>query len=172
MSRSWPAWPRSRTFIPGGPRVLALHAVGAFSGAAGFRKRLFPLSCGRLGAALFGHVVLERKAMTPWFRIAPLALVALLTGCVVAPPPRPYYDQPIVVAPPAPRVEYAGPPPAFGHIWIGGYWAWTGHRHDWVPGHWEAHRPGYHWAPHRWERHGDRWHEQRGRWERHHGGRR
>lgn len=95
----------------------------------------------------------------------------LLTACVVAPPGRPVYREPILVAPPAPRVEYVGPPPVVGQIWIGGFWSWGGNRHEWVPGHWEAPRPGYVWVPHRWERNGDRWQQYGGHWEAHEHGR-
>lgn len=51
-----------------------------------------------------------------------------LAGCVVAPAPvqRPYYDEPVVVAPPTPRVEYYGAPPVTGQIWISGFWNWVG----------------------------------------------
>lgn len=95
-------------------------------------------------------------------------VAALLSGCVVAPVPdsRPYYGEAIMVAPPPPRIEYVGPPPVVGQIWIGGYWLWAGRRHEWVPGRWENPRPGYGWVPHRWERDGDRWRQNGGRWER------
>ncbi len=100
------------------------------------------------------------------FLILPLAVAtAVLAGCVVAPAPRPYYGEAVVVAPPPPRVEVVGPPPVAGYLWIDGFWSWRGSRHEWVPGRWEAPRPGYYWAPHRWERDGDRWREQGGRWE-------
>lgn len=90
----------------------------------------------------------------------------LLSACVVAPAGRPYYGgEGVYVEPPPPRVEYVGPPPVVGQIWIQGYWNWTGSRHEWVPGRWEASRPGYRWVPHSWERQGDRWHQRGGRWE-------
>lgn len=97
-----------------------------------------------------------------------VAVVSLaLSGCVVAPAPmhRPYYAEPVLIAPPPPRTEYFGTPPVAGHVWIGGFWNWAGNRHEWVPGHWDAPRPGYNWAPHHWEREGDRWRLQGGRWE-------
>ena len=94
-----------------------------------------------------------------------LAASAILAGCVVAPAGRPYYGGPVMVAPPAPRVEYVAAPPVAGQIWIDGFWAWTGQRHDWVPGHWSAPRPGYAWVPHRWEGNGDHWRQHEGRWE-------
>jgi hypothetical protein len=95
------------------------------------------------------------------------AAAAVLGGCVVAPAPygRPYYREPVIVAPPPPRVEYPGPPPVTGYIWIGGNWNWVGNRHEWAPGHWEAPRPGYNWVPRNWERDGDRWRQSGGRWE-------
>ncbi|QEL63853.1 hypothetical protein OTERR_03770 [Oryzomicrobium terrae] len=99
-----------------------------------------------------------------------LTAAAALSGCVVAPAGRPYYggpvySEPVMVAPPPPRVEYVGPPPVVGQVWIGGFWNWTGQRHDWVPGHWENPRPGYTWTPHRWERAGDGWRHAGGHWE-------
>jgi len=74
-----------------------------------------------------------------------------------------------MAAPPPPRVEYAGPPPAVGYIWIDGFWNWAGGRHVWSPGHWEAPRVGQRWVPHRWERDGNRWHLREGHWDRQHG---
>jgi hypothetical protein len=104
------------------------------------------------------------------FVLASLVVAASLFGCVVAPVPvaRPYYGEPVMMAPPPPRVEYVGPPPVLGQIWIDGFWNWTGNGHYWVPGRWEAPRPGYYWAPHRWERDGDHWRQSGGHWERHH----
>jgi len=109
-------------------------------------------------------------AMRIKFSLCALLVAASLSGCVVAPAPahHPYYAEPVVVAPPAPRVEYYGAPPVVGQIWIGGFWNWVGNRHEWVPGHWEAPRPGYRWVPHRWAPEGDRWRLQGGHWEEHH----
>lgn len=99
-------------------------------------------------------------------RLAGATLLAtLLSACVVAPAPRAYYREPVIVAPPPPRVEYVGPPPVVGQVWIEGFWNWSGGRHDWVPGHWENPRPGYAWVPHRWDRDGERWRLQGGHWE-------
>ena len=64
-----------------------------------------------------------------------------LAGCVVAPAPNGYaYYDPVMVAPPPPRVEIVGVAPYPGHIWITGYWGWNGRAHHWVPGRWEAPR--------------------------------
>lgn len=104
-------------------------------------------------------------------RIALLAVAMsslALTGCVVAPPAsQPYYGQPVMVAPPPHRVEVVGVAPYPGHVWIGGYWGWSGRGHNWVPGRWEAPRHGHRWEPHRWEKQNGHWREQPGRWERH-----
>ncbi len=66
---------------------------------------------------------------------------------------------PIVVnvPPPMPRVEVMPPPPGPGHVWIGGYWRWSGSRHEWVAGHWEARRDTAFWVPGHWYRNGGGW---------------
>lgn len=105
-----------------------------------------------------------KHILLPWS----VAATILLAGCVVAPAPVSgpyYYGEPVAVAPPPPPVEYIGPPPATGYIWIGGFWNWTGGRHQWVAGHWQAPRPGYVWVPHRWERDGRYWRQYGGRWQ-------
>jgi hypothetical protein len=103
------------------------------------------------------------------------ALGAALAGCVVAPvapvAPAPGYGygyggEVVGVAPPPPQVEYMGPPPAVGYVWIGGYWGWHGGRHVWNAGHWEAPRAGYHWVPHAWVREGNGWRLHDGHWAR------
>ena len=96
-----------------------------------------------------------------------------LAGCVVAPAPNGYaYYDPVMVAPPPPRVEIVGVAPYPGHIWITGYWGWNGRAHHWVPGRWEAPRQGHRYVLHRWEPQGKGWREDPGRWERQDNGRR
>ncbi|TLS17628.1 MAG: hypothetical protein FDZ72_13320, partial [Betaproteobacteria bacterium] len=95
------------------------------------------------------------------------AALAGLAGCAVEPVSRPYYGEPVRMAPPPLRVEVMGAPPVVGYVWIGGYWNWIGVRYVWVPGRWEAPRPGYRWVPRQWERDGDRWQPRGGQWERH-----
>ena len=87
-------------------------------------------------------------------------------GCIIAPAPRPYYAQPVVVEPPPPQVEVVGVAPYPGYVWLGGYWNWVGNRHVWVAGHWEAPRPGHVWVAHRWVHEGRGWRLEPGRWER------
>jgi hypothetical protein len=94
-----------------------------------------------------------------------LATSVLLGGCAVGPTTSTRYYETVRVAPPPPYVEHVGSPPAYGHVWISGYWNWGGARYAWVPGRWEAPRPGYAWVPHRWERDGDHWRQHGGRWE-------
>lgn len=105
-----------------------------------------------------------------------LAAALALGGCVVAPAHNHRYESEeiiygptsstyVLIAPPAPRVEYRGYPPVVGYIWIDGYWSWGGVSYAWVPGRWAAPRPGYIWVPHRWQRDGDRWRQNGGRWE-------
>lgn len=100
--------------------------------------------------------------------VAALLASLTLSACVVA-PASPYYGDGVYVAPPPARVEYVGPPPVVGQVWINGYWNWGGNRHVWVPGRWEAPpRPGYNWVPHRWDRQNNGWQLRGGHWD--HGG--
>jgi hypothetical protein len=75
-----------------------------------------------------------------------------------APAPRPAEVVVIKVAPPAPRreviVEAQRPSPR--HVWIAGYWVWSGGRHEWRAGHWEL-PPREHavWVAPRWEHRGE-----------------
>lgn len=97
--------------------------------------------------------------------ISALAAALLLAGCVVTPEHYSYYDGPVYVDPPPPRVEYPGYAPVAGYVWIGGYWNWSGHQHVWVPGRWDAPRHGHRWVEPRWERDGRHWRQRPGRWE-------
>ena len=72
----------------------------------------------------------------------------------------------IPLAPPAVIYEPAPPPPAYGYVWVPGYWGWHHDRYVWIRGRHVYGRPGYAWAPDRWEQRGDRWHHVHGGWER------
>ncbi|MES2072152.1 MAG: hypothetical protein V4488_17485 [Pseudomonadota bacterium] len=72
----------------------------------------------------------------------------------------------VTVAPPAPRVEVVRNAPGPNHVWIGGYWQWSGGQHNWVAGHWEARRAGYFWVPGHWLRVGNGWRFSGGYWQR------
>lgn len=71
----------------------------------------------------------------------------------------------IRVAPPRPRKEVVIVRTSPKHVWIAGYWHWTGseynwvagswqlpppHRHHWVPGHYKHVRGGWAWIPGHW----------------------
>lgn len=120
------------------------------------------LRCGVIRGSIERKKVYVKKTIF----VAVLATAAM-SACVVAPVSggHPYYAQPVMVAPPPPRVEYVGPPPVEGQIWISGFWNWSGNRHEWVPGRWESPRPGHAWVPHRWEQDGERWRLNGGHWE-------
>ena len=102
-------------------------------------------------------------------RLAILLAAAALGGCAVV-PAHDYDATPAVTvyaAPPPPLVEYRGLPPAFGYVWLDGYWDWGRGRYDWVPGRWVSPPPGRFWVPRVWRRDGERWHSHGGHWESH-----
>lgn len=112
--------------------------------------------------------------------LALLAAAAALTACSTSTAPR--SDLPrgpgvavpapavrveyVGNAPPPPRMEQPGSPPATGQVWIGGYWNWVEGRHEWVPGHWESPRPGHYWVPYQWQQRGQQWSLHGGYWQR------
>jgi WXXGXW repeat (2 copies) len=102
--------------------------------------------------------------------VAACASLTLFAGCVVAPVGS-YgygeYAEVVGVAPPPPRYEVIGVAPVLGHVWINGYWGWSGGRHHWVNGRWAAPRPGHAWVPHAWGRAGSGWRLNPGYWRRH-----
>ena len=71
---------------------------------------------------------------------------------------------PVLLMPPAARVEVVGVAPTAGYVWFPGYWNWTGSGHVWVGGYWGPGRPGYYWAPHAWVRYGGGWRMAPGHW--------
>jgi len=93
-----------------------------------------------------------------------LAISLALAGCVVAPPGRYYAGGAVNVAPPPPRIEYYGPAPYPGYVWIGGYWRWGPGRYVWAPGYWATPHPGLRWVPRHWVRGPRGWHLAGGRW--------
>lgn len=71
----------------------------------------------------------------------------------------------VVAAPPQPRHEVVYARPSAYHIWIPGYWAWSGGRHVWIAGHYEVPPRGYRtWEQPRWERRGGNYIMIDGRW--------
>lgn len=80
------------------------------------------------------------SAALPAYMILPAhAQIAIDVSAEVAPPPLPYYEQPII--------------PAEGYIWVPGYWAWDPGESDyyWVPGTWVLPpQPEFLWTPAYW----------------------
>ncbi|MGJ9417673.1 YXWGXW repeat-containing protein [Massilia sp. CMS3.1] len=68
-------------------------------------------------------------------------------------------------APPALRRE-AVPAARRGHVWVPGYWNWTGRRYTWVGGRYERVRAGYVYARPEWRRDRGGWVMERGGWQR------
>lgn len=108
----------------------------------------------------------RRKVSRAALGAALLCATLGLAGCVVAPPYYGYAGEVVDVAPPPPQAEVYGAPPMAGHVWIGGYWNWVGHRHVWVPGRWAPPRHGHTWVPHRWEPVHGGWRGHPGHWRR------
>ena len=122
-----------------------------------------------------------RFSRREWLAVARLmgvvALMGLMSGCVVAARSRPVA---VVKVPPPPAVVVAEPPrvvekvvvvreapppprreivverdrPSAAHVWIAGHWRYDGRVYVWMPGHWER-PPRAHvaWVEPRWERH-------------------
>lgn len=87
--------------------------------------------------------------LAPWL----LALVASVTGCVLAVAAPPSSGVVASGPPPAPLMEGAprtAAPPIAGAIWIPGYWHWTGIQYSWIPGHWDVARRAGRWIPPRY----------------------
>lgn len=84
-------------------------------------------------------------------------------------------EEPAVVvvqtAPPPLVVEVITVRPSVNHVWVGGYWHWTGMRYYWVGGGWHFHQ-GYVWHAPLYSRvrvgSGWAWHYRGGYWHRHH----
>lgn len=96
------------------------------------RSHLFALM---LGAALPAYLVVSAQAQ-----------IAIGVTVEVAPPPLPYYEQPII--------------PAEGYLWVPGYWAWDPAEGDyfWVPGTWvQPPEPELLWTPAYWGWEGGRY---------------
>ena len=99
--------------------------------------------------------------------LASMALVIVLSGCVVAVrAPLPlvsvvYVDR----APPAAYNEVVTVAPGPGYVWVGGYYGWSGRDYlwnrgswslpargytTWNPGYWHRHDRGHYWVPGQW----------------------
>ncbi|OWQ93240.1 hypothetical protein CDN99_01760 [Roseateles aquatilis] len=66
--------------------------------------------------------------------LAATALMASLTGCVVAP------VQPYAYGPPVYDAGYAAGPPVVGYVWFNGFWGYDRGVRRWNGGHWGPRR--------------------------------
>ena len=82
---------------------------------------------------------MKKLLFTAAFAVALLAPAANASGVYVGfGPPRPMRE--VVVVRPSPR-----------HVWLPGYYRWSGARYDWAPGYWVMPpRPRAVWVPGYW----------------------
>jgi hypothetical protein len=67
--------------------------------------------------------------------------------------------------PPPPIPETQGAAPSPQHVWVGGYWTWSGAQYTWTQGHWEVpQQQGNAWEAPAWENQGGRYRFRPGRW--------
>jgi WXXGXW repeat (2 copies) len=76
--------------------------------------------------------VFTRNAHEQTIGLSVLCVAATLT--LAAAPSLARVGGVVGLAPPAPVVEVAPPPPAPGYVWQPGYWSWNGVQYVWVPG--------------------------------------
>ncbi|BET68205.1 hypothetical protein ASA1KI_31230 [Opitutales bacterium ASA1] len=73
----------------------------------------------------------------------------------VADPRAPATEGAVIVVqqmPPTPPAESPTARPSSRHVWVAGYWSWTGGRYEWVRGQWVVPPvAGATWVPPRWE---------------------
>jgi len=108
-------------------------------------------------------------------------LALVLAGCarrtvVVREPARTVYVAPPPTAPPVTVVQVQQAPPEVvvetrptapgrNHVWVSGYWTWSGSGWAWKPGYWvKPPRPHAEWVTGHWERVGGGWQFHEGYW--------
>jgi hypothetical protein len=104
-----------------------------------------------LRSSLFA--LLLSVAMPVCLTVPVQAQIAIDVSAEIAPPPLPYYEQPII--------------PAEGYIWVPGYWAWDSAVGDyyWIPGTWvEPPQRELLWTPAYWGWEGGRYLFHSGYW--------
>jgi hypothetical protein len=70
------------------------------------------------------------------------------------------------LGPPLLRVEVITLRPGPNHVWVAGYWKWSGLNYAWSEGRWVKVKPNRAWAPGKWKQVGSYWAWTPGRWER------
>jgi hypothetical protein len=68
-------------------------------------------------------------------------------------------------SPPPLRVEVIVVQPSPRHVWVAGYWKWSGVNYAWVEGRWVKVKPNRAWVPGNWKQVGSYWAWTPGRWE-------
>jgi len=70
------------------------------------------------------------------------------------------------VGPPVPIVETRVVAPSSTHVWVGGYYRWSGAAYVWVPGRWRLPPAHYHtWVAGHWSHHQQNgWYWVNGHW--------
>ncbi len=71
----------------------------------------------------------------------------------------------VQTAPPPLRAEVVPAGPGPQHVWVPGYWGWSGAAYTWSPGGWVLPTPGFHsWVPSSWVHHSQGWQMVQGQW--------
>jgi hypothetical protein len=70
-------------------------------------------------------------------------------------------------APPAARVTVRPVAPGLGHVWVDGYWGWSGAAWTWIDGYWMPPRAGHFFVQPRWVPEGRGWRWAPGGWHPH-----
>lgn len=114
---------------------------------------------------------MKRRMMllTTLFSLAATSAMGCTTERVVVQGPAPravvVTEQPgpdrvvaVTKRPPAPRREVRPRRLSRRHVWVGGYWSWSGHRYVWKKGHWGVPpRHGGRWVAGHWAKRGGGW---------------
>lgn len=116
----------------------------------------------------------SRAVMPPPAVLPPGALPGMLPGYPSGYPPGAQPGRRTVpgagvwvqTAPPTPYEDARPGEPNPGHVWVPGYWVWTGSSHAWRAGHWQPDRPGHRYVPGRWHQGPQGWMYIEGYWSR------
>jgi hypothetical protein len=69
------------------------------------------------------------------------------------------------MAPPPLRIEIVTIQPGPHHVWIEGYWKWSGVNYTWIEGRWVKVKPNRAWVRGNWKPMGSFWAWTPGHWE-------
>jgi len=138
-----PTWIRRRFFVT----IVPVSTDNALSSTVAVEGCVNSGREGGVRAPAEGYLMHGRRLASTTL-LAAAAGALLISGCYVrshghTTAPRPSGTVVVHSAPPEPRAEAQPPKPAPDHVWVGGYWRWTGDTYVWVDGHWESPRPGH-----------------------------